>query len=211
MSGADTVGLVERFLDQTTAWKGVTSDAWIGSAHDITAGQMLAVATEIATLRAQVAGGVRAEGLARLRIDRDYGTGTFDDMRDKAANGSGVYAKIVGAELDKARQDLDDIRALTPDATPAGSEREAVLPHGCTGSTLSFVPGMLAIEQDGSGTLTFPEESLTLDEGDDECGPCFSVDLPASELLALRDWLNQHLPPALAAAPTSGAEGVGRG
>ena len=53
-----------------------------------------------------------ARALACLRVDREYGEGTFDDMERRAfADGpgggvDGVYDRICTKELERARRDI---------------------------------------------------------------------------------------------------------
>lgn len=65
--------------------------------------------------------------------------------------------------------------------------------------SLAFDPGILTVNEDGSGDFVLPESAFNLiddrDEGPD--GPEGSIHWAAhierSELLALRDWLNRVL------------------
>lgn len=66
--------------------------------------------------------------------------------------------------------------------------------------SLGFADGSLAIRtsgfdaQDGSGYLCFKDDDLEFEQED---GPLYRIaNLPASELIAIRDFLNRIFPPA---------------
>lgn len=75
---------------------------------------------------------------------------------------------------------------------------------GVTGAALSFEPGVLNVNRDGSGSLAFRESILEIEQSDDGGADYWFANLPASEVLAIRDFLNTYFPPAL----TAGADGV---
>lgn len=78
---------------------------------------------------------------------------------------------------------------------PAQGEAVAIVPFGCTGTSLAFDPGVLHVSKDGSGYIAIDEAHFELEddraEGPD--GPEGSVHwitrLDASEVVALRDFL----------------------
>lgn len=59
-----------------------------------------------------------------------------------------------------------------------------------------FTPGELMIRSDGSGCLAFDEEDIDWDRAEDRRGNIVKVELPASELIAIRDFLNKQFPPS---------------
>lgn len=75
------------------------------------------------------------------------------------------------------------------------------LPHQ-TGYALSFLDGVLNINRDGSGSLAFREDALEWEET--ESGDYRYQNLPASELLAIRDALNARLSTPTAQTERSG-------
>lgn len=72
----------------------------------------------------------------------------------------------------------------------------SIVPSHCSGSALAFEPGVLHVNKDGSGYIAVNEDDFVLE--DDRCegpdGPEGSVHwvvrLDASEIIALRDFLN---------------------
>ena len=107
-----------------------------------------------------------------------------------------------GALRWSARDDTDghDIiayRVVSPTpAFAAKGEAVAIVPTGCTGSSLSFDPGVLHVSKDGGGYIAISEEHFSLedDRGEGPDGPEGSIHwivrLDASEMVALRDFLN---------------------
>lgn len=78
----------------------------------------------------------------------------------------------------------------------------ALVPPHCTGTSLSFEPGVLHVSKDGSGYIAINQDDFSLE--DDRCegpdGPEGSVHwitrMEASEMIALRDFLNGVVAPA---------------
>lgn len=107
--------------------------------------------------------------------------------------------EIIEKAVSAFRRELTEIlRPAAPDADKP--EAVDIVPTGCTGSSLSFEPGVLHVSKDGSGYIAIDEKHFSLE--DDRCegdGPEGSVHwitrLDASEVVALRDFLTGAHPP----------------
>lgn len=112
--------------------------------------------------------------------------------------GVATEAEAVAYAEDRLRSDADRRvraahKALALYATPA--QPVDIVPSHCTGTALSFDPGVLQVNKDGSGYIAIDEVHFSLEddraEGPD--GPEGSVHwitrLDASEMVALRDFL----------------------
>jgi len=65
---------------------------------------------------------------------------------------------------------------------------------GLSGAALSFEPGVLNVNRDGSGSIAFKDDDLDW-EGGEQGGPDYRfANIPASEMVAIRDFLNKWVP-----------------
>jgi hypothetical protein len=162
-------------------------------------------------LNAALSAGAEEEARLRAALVKEESAHTATmrveaHLREALEEWVALYDGWSAQELDRRAdpatiQRLGQSRAALSD-TPAPASAKVVLPQGCTGRSLSFEPGVLSLDADGSGTLTFGDEVMSKDEGDDECGPTLTAKLAATEILAIRDWLNEYLPPPASASGT---------
>lgn len=91
----------------------------------------------------------------------------------------------------------DTLRALRAALTEAEAVLAAIamVPDNCTSTALSFDPGTMWVNRDGSGCITISEKEFILeDDRDTEGGSVHWVlRLDASEVCALRNFLNGNL------------------
>jgi hypothetical protein len=121
-----------------------------------------------------------------------YGTMTQDDFEPAEERAGEIADSILRA--------IPAIAAAL--STRPAQEPVAIVPPYCSGSALSFDHGVLHVSKDGSGYIAINEEDFVLE--DDRCegpdGPEGSVHwitrMDASEIIALRDFLNGNAVPA---------------
>lgn len=118
-----------------------------------------------------------------------YVPGDYPVMPAKPAEFMRAVGKILSASQAPA----------TPDALPASKEAVAAYKaknakHGWIGRGFSFDPGFLNLGREGDGNIGFAESDMQY-ERDDETGKDYVYcNVPASEFLALRDYLNEAFP-----------------
>jgi hypothetical protein len=83
--------------------------------------------------------------------------------------------------------------AVSPPALQAGDSGEARRPLPVS-HILGFHPGEFMVRSDGSGSIAFDEDDVDFEPCDDRVGNIIKVELEASELIAIRDWLNERFP-----------------
>lgn len=127
----------------------------------------------------------------------------LEQARTLSGGKSETAIKALAWNLRVFQRRLDERRATL--AQPVD-----IVPSHCTGTALSFDPGVLQVNKDGSGYIAIDERHFSLE--DDRCegpdGPEGSVHwitrLDASEIVALRDFLNGSK--ATPAQPSAGAQ-----
>lgn len=143
-----------------------------------------------------------------------------DDYTVKWAKQPGKYRAGLRRDVRDVLASMDRLGIYRPSALslpPQEAEAEpvdhvgaSIVPPHCTGYSFSFDPGVLHVKKDGSGYIAVDENDFVLE--DDRCegehGPEGSVHwivrLDASEMIALRDFLNGTR--ACIAAPSQEAD-----
>lgn len=125
--------------------------------------------------------------------------GVAGEVKHVASVGDWIIKGVQG-EFYPCKPDIFD--ATYEPASAPQSPVAAIVPPHCSGVSFVFDPGVLRVGKDGSGYITIAEEDFVLE--DDRCegpdGPEGSVHwiarLDASEITALRDFLNGTTAPA---------------